>query len=573
MRKPVEVERIWLDSYPEGVPATIEPPPYRSVREMFELAFREFPERPAYTNMGTSLSWRDLDRLSLQFAGYLQKSLGLVKGERIAIMLPNVLQYPVALAAAFRAGLVAVNVNPLYTSRELKHQLVDSGAKCIVILENFAHTLQEVIADTAVEHVVTTRIGDLLKKPKGWIVNLVLQHVKKMVPPFELPGRMRLPAALKRGGHEALAHVELGYADIAFLQYTGGTTGPAKGAMLSHRNMVYNVAQAKAWQQDAFEDIERIVVITALPLYHIFSLQSNCLGMAVQGGENVLITNPRDFPGFVKELSKHRYSYMTGVNTLFAALLNTPGFADLDFSSLRLTIGGGMAVQEAVAKRWKRVTGNSIVQAYGLTETSPGAIVNPLDAEEFTGSIGLPLPSTDVRICDDDGNDVPPGEPGEICVRGPQVMEGYWKAREETAKAMLPGGWLRTGDIGRMDERGFVYIEDRKKDMILVSGFNVYPNEIEGVVAELDGVCEVAAIGVPDEKSGEAVKLFVVRSDESLTADAIMSYCRRNLTGYKLPREIEFRDELPKTNVGKILRRALRDGDGVGPTQAAEKKE
>ncbi len=571
MRKPVDVEPVWLDSYPEGVPATIEPPPYRSVREMFEIAFREYPERPAYTNMGTSLSYRDLDRLSLQFAGFLQKTLGLVKGERVAIMLPNVLQYPVALVGAFRAGLVVVNVNPLYTARELKHQLTDSGAKCIVILENFAHTLQEVVGETAVEHVVTTRLGDLLQKPKGWIVNLVLKHVKKMVPAFSLPGSVRFTAALKRGAGERLTPVELGYADLAFLQYTGGTTGPAKGAMLSHRNMVYNVAQAKAWQQDAFEGVERIVVITALPLYHIFSLQSNCLGMAVQGGESVLITNPRDFPAFVKELAKHRYSYFTGVNTLFGALLNTPGFADLDFSSLRLTIGGGMAVQEAVAKKWKRVTGNSIVQAYGLTETSPGAIVNPLDVSEFTGSIGLPLPSTEVRICDDDGNDVPLGERGEICVRGPQVMEGYWKAPEETAQVMLPGGWLRTGDIGHMDERGFVFIEDRKKDMILVSGFNVYPNEIEAVVAEMDGVREVAAVGIPDERSGEAVKLFVVRSDDSLTAEGIMSYCRKNLTGYKIPREIEFRDDLPKTNVGKILRRALRDEEGVGPTQAPKK--
>lgn len=564
MKKLVDVDPVWLDSYPEGVPATVEPPPYRSVREMFELAFREYPERPAYTNMGTTLTYRELDRLSLQFACYLQKSLGLVKGERIAIMLPNVLQYPVALVGAFRAGLVVVNINPLYTSRELKHQLVDSGAKCIVILENFAHTLAAVVGESAVEHVVTTGVGDLLAKPKGWIVNMVLRHVKKMVPPFELPGSVRLPAALKRGGREQLVPVELGYADIAFLQYTGGTTGPAKGAMLSHRNMVYNVAQGKAWQKDAFQDVDRIVVITALPLYHIFSLQSNCLAMAVQGGESVLITNPRDFPAFVKELSKHRYSYFTGVNTLFAALLNTPGFASLDFSSLKLTIGGGMAVQEAVAARWKRVTGNRIVQAYGLTETSPGAIVNPLDATGFTGSIGLPLPSTEVRICDDEGNDVPLGERGEICVRGPQVMEGYWKAPEETAKVMLPGGWLRTGDIGHMDERGFVYIEDRKKDMILVSGFNVYPNEVEGVVAEMGGVREVAAIGVPDERSGEAVKLFVVRSGESPTAEEIMSYCRRNLTGYKLPREIEFRDELPKSNVGKILRRALRDEAGAG---------
>ena len=559
MRKPVAVDRIWLASYPEGVPDTVPPPNYKSVREMFDFAFREFPDRPAYTNMGTSLTFAQVDELSRKCAAYLQKKLGMVQGERVAIMLPNVLQYPVVLCGIFRAGLVVVNVNPLYTARELKHQLVNSGAKCIVILENFAHTLEEIIGETAVEHVVTTRLGDLLDKPKGWIVNFVVKHVKKMVPPFSLPGRVPLPSLLAEGGGHRLSPVELGFADIAFLQYTGGTTGPAKGAMLSHRNMVFNIAQTKAWQHDVFEGVERIVVITALPLYHIFSLQCNCLGLLLQGGESVLITNPRDFPGFVRELSKHRYNYITGVNTLFAALLDTRGFADLDFKPLRLTIGGGMAVQEAVAKKWKRVTGNSIVQAYGLTETSPGAIVNPLRTEEFTGSIGLPLPSTDVRICDDDGQDVPEGEPGEICVRGPQVMEGYWKDAEETAKVMLPGGWLKTGDIGRMDEYGYVYIEDRKKDMILVSGFNVYPNEIEGVVAELDGVREVAAIGIPDAKSGNAVKPFVVKAYVTLTAEDVMAWCRKNLTGYKLPKEIEFRDELPKTNVGKILRRALRD--------------
>lgn len=559
MKDPVSAERIWLDSYPEGIPADVPTPPYRSVREMFELAFRDFADRPAYTNMGTTLTYRELDERSSAFGAFLQKELGLVKGERIAIMLPNVLQYPVALCGAFRAGLVVVNVNPLYTSRELKHQLVDSGATCIVILENFAHTLEEIIHDTAIEHVVTTRLGDLLDKPKGWIVNLAVKHLKKMVPAFSLPGSARMPEALRKGRGLTLTPVELGYADLAFLQYTGGTTGPAKGAMLSHRNMVFNVAQGQVWQGDIFEGLEQIVVITALPLYHIFSLQSNCLGMAVKGGESVLITNPRDFAGFVEELSKHRFHYVTGVNTLFAGLLGTPGFADLDFSSLRLTIGGGMAVQEAVAKKWKQVTGNMIVQAYGLTETSPGAIVNPLHTDEFTGSIGLPWPSTEARICDDEGRDVPLGKPGEICIRGPQVMEGYWKAPEETEKVMLPGGWLRTGDVGHMDEHGYIYIEDRKKDMILVSGFNVYPNEIEGVVAEMDGVREVAAIGVPDAHSGEAVKLFVVRSDPSLTAEDIISYCRKNLTGYKIPRTVEFRDELPKTNVGKILRRALRD--------------
>jgi len=553
------VKKPWLASYAEGVPETLPTPEHRSVRDMFEAAFREFPDRPAFTNMGTTMTFRELDRRSMQFACYLQKDLGLLKGERVAIMLPNVLQYPVALCGIFRAGLVVVNVNPLYTGRELKHQLTDSGARCIVILENFAHTLAGIIAEAPVPNVVTTGVGDLLDKPKGWLINFVLRYVKKKVPPYDLPGSTTFAEALEAGQGKSLTPVELGLADIAFLQYTGGTTGLAKGAMLSHRNMVYNVAQSKAWQADSFEGVEGVVAITALPLYHIFSLQSNGLGMMAQGGLNVLITNPRDFPAFVKELGKHRFNYFTGVNTLFAALMNEPGFAELDFSSLRLTIGGGMAVQEAVARKWQKITGTPITQAYGLTETSPGAIVNPLGVTEFTGSIGVPISSTDVRICDDDGNDVPPGESGEICIRGPQVMEGYWRQPEETAKVMLPGGWLRTGDIGHMDEKGFVYIEDRKKDMINVSGFNVYPNEIEGVVAELDGVLEVAAVGVPDEKSGEAVKLFVVKRDESLTGEDVIEHCRKNLTGYKIPREVEFRDELPKTNVGKVLRRALRD--------------
>jgi long-chain acyl-CoA synthetase len=559
IRKNAAVKKPWLASYAEGVPETLPTPEHRSVRDMFEAAFREFPDRPAFTNMGTTMTFRELDRRSMQFACYLQKDLGLLKGERVAIMLPNVLQYPVALCGIFRAGLVVVNVNPLYTGRELKHQLTDSGARCIVILENFAHTLAGIMAEAPVPDVVTTGVGDLLDKPKGWLINFVLRYVKKKVPPYDLPGSTTFAEALEAGQGKSLTPVELGLADIAFLQYTGGTTGLAKGAMLSHRNMVYNVAQSKAWQADSFEGVEGVVAITALPLYHIFSLQSNGLGMMAQGGLNVLITNPRDFPAFVKELGKHRFNYFTGVNTLFAALMNEPGFAELDFSSLRLTIGGGMAVQEAVARKWQKITGTPITQAYGLTETSPGAIVNPLGVTEFTGSIGVPISSTDVRICDDDGNDVPPGESGEICIRGPQVMEGYWRQPEETAKVMLPGGWLRTGDIGHMDEKGFVYIEDRKKDMINVSGFNVYPNEIEGVVAELDGVLEVAAVGVPDEKSGEAVKLFVVKRDESLTGEDVIEHCRKNLTGYKIPREVEFRDELPKTNVGKVLRRALRD--------------
>ena len=553
------MDKPWLKSYPEGVPEDIEPPPYQSVRDMIEYPMVEFPERKAFTNMGRSLTFRELDQVSLCFACYLQNDLGLVKGERVAIMLPNVLQYPVVMAGAFRAGLVVVNVNPLYTPRELKHQLRDSGAKCIVILENFAHTLSEVIDDTNVENVVTTGVGDLLPFPKGALVNFMLRYVKKAVPSYSFKASVSMREALDRGKGKTLKPVELGLADLAFLQYTGGTTGVSKGAMLSNRNMVYNVHQARAWQLNVYEGIEQINAITALPLYHIFSLQSNCLSMMVQGGQNILITNPKDMAGFVKELGKHDFHYITGVNTLFAALLNTPGFADLDFSSLRMTIGGGMAVQEAVSKQWHQVTGQHIMQGYGLTETSPSAVVTPLGDTEFTGSIGLPISSTEVHICDEDGKPLPIGDIGEICIRGPQVMEGYWQRPEETEKVMLPGGWLRTGDVGRMDERGYLFIEDRKKDMILVSGFNVYPNEIEGVVVEMDGVLEAAAIGKPHPKSGEVVKLFVVKTDDAVTAEHVIQYCRDNLTGYKVPKEVEFRSDLPKTNVGKILRRELRD--------------
>ena len=553
------MEKIWLDSYAEGVPAELPEPDFRSLREIIDYAVTMYRDRPAYTNMGTTLTYGEIDRLSNQFASYLQSELGLVKGERVAIMLPNVLQYPVALFGIFRAGLVAVNVNPLYTARELEHQLADSGAKCIVILENFANTLEEVIEKTAVQHVVTTSVGDLLSFPKGAFVNFALKYIKKAVPGFNLPGSIKFGDALKAGSAHSLRHVELGYADLAFLQYTGGTTGLSKGAMLSHRNMVFNVLQGISWQGNIFGDDMEIVAITALPLYHVFSLQSNCLSLMIDGGENVLITNPRDLKAFVKELGKHKFDYFTGVNTLFAGLLNTPGFAELDFSNLKLTIGGGMAVQEAVSNKWKEVTGQHITQAYGLTETSPAAIITPLNVKEFTGSIGVPIPSTEVIICDDDGNELPLGEIGEICIRGPQVMEGYWQQPEETAKVMLPGGWFRTGDVGRMDEKGFVTIEDRKKDMILVSGFNVYPNEIEGIVVEMDGVLEAAAIGKPDEKSGEVVLLYVVPSDPSLTVEQVREYCRDNLTGYNGPREIIFAADLPQTNVGKILRRELRD--------------
>jgi long-chain acyl-CoA synthetase len=552
------VRKVWLDSYPEGIPAELPPAPFRSVRELFEQAFDAWPDRPAYCNMGTTLSYRQLDELSMKIACFLQQSLGMVRGERVAVMMPNLLQYPVVLCGAFRAGLVLVNINPLYTSRELEHQLRDSGARCIVILENFAHTLDKIVAGTDIGHIVTTAVGDLLDFPRGPVTSFFLRYVKRAVPKFSLPGAVTFRQALQLGEHRGLRHVELGFADIAFLQYTGGTTGISKGAMLSHRNMVRNVQQTILWQGHVYDEFEYIIAITALPLYHIFCLQGNCLTIMAQGGANVLITNPRDMKAFAREIRKYRFNLFTGVNTMFAGLLNTPGFEKTDFSALRVCIGGGMAVQPAIAKQWRRVAGVAILQGYGLTETSPVATVNPIGSE-FTGSIGLPLPSTDVMICDDNGNALALGQVGEICIKGPQVMEGYWKRPQETADVMLPGGWLKTGDIGRMDEHGYIFIEDRKKDMILVSGFNVYPNEVENVVVEMEGVHEAAAVGVSDEHSGEVVKLYVVRSDPTLTEKDIFDYCHENLTGYKRPRYIEFRDELPKTNVGKILRRALRD--------------
>ncbi len=552
------MEKVWLKSYPPGMPEEVPDPPFRSVRDLFEQAFEKYPNNAAYTNMGKTLTYAELDRMSMRFACYLQNTLGLTRGERVAIMLPNILQYPVVMCGIFRAGLVVVNVNPLYTARELLHQLKDSGTKCVIILENFAHILEDVIAETSVEHVVVTGIGDLLSWPKSTLTNFMLRYVKKAVPAYKLSNSITFRQALAAGTSQALNEVDIGYADIAYLQYTGGTTGVSKGAMLSHRNMVYNVQQTISWQADAYEGVEQIIIITALPLYHIFSLQGNCLTGMAQGGENILITNPRDFEGFAKEIAKFEFNMFTAVNTMFAALMDTPSFSAVDFSNLRVCIGGGMAVQPAIAKEWKEKTGNTILQGYGLTETSPAAIVCRID-EAFTGTIGLPIPSTEVIIASDDGNPLPVGEIGEICIRGPQVMEGYWQRPAETAEVMLPGGWLRTGDVGRMDEGGYVFIEDRKKDMILVSGFNVYPNEIENVIVEMDGVLEAAAIGLPDERSGEIVKIFVVRKDDSVTEQDIIDHCKENLTNYKRPRIVEFRDDLPKTNVGKILRRALRD--------------
>jgi long-chain acyl-CoA synthetase len=504
------MEKIWLSSYPEGVPENITPPPFNSLKDLIESCLVKYSERTAYSNMGATLTFKQLDEMSLKFACYLQQDLKLKKGDRVAIMLPNILQYPVALCGILRAGLVVVNVNPLYTPRELKHQLSDSGAQSIIILDNFAHVLAEIIDDTAIDQVILTKVGDLLSFPKNHIVNFVLKYIKKVIPEYKLNSVVSFQDTLDKKDHQNLDPVDVSEDDIAFLQYTGGTTGLSKGAMITHRNMVFNLHQSKAWQGNLFDDVEVIIAITALPLYHIFSLQSNCLAMMLDGGENVLITNPRDFPAFVKELKKHKFVYITGVNTLYASLLNTPGFDEIDFSQLRFTVGGGMAIQKAVSKDWEKITGQPILQAYGLTETSPAAVVNPINITEFSGSIGLPISSTEISIRDDNGGNLNIGELGEICIRGPQVMVGYWEQPDETAKVMLPDNWFKTGDIGRMDEQGYIYIEDRKKDMILVSGFNVYPNEIEGVVVELDGVLEAAAIGVDNEQSGEVVKLFVV---------------------------------------------------------------
>jgi long-chain acyl-CoA synthetase len=506
--------------------------------------------------MGKSITFAELDAASAAFGAFLQ-GRGLKKGARIALMMPNILQYPVCLFGILRAGYTVVNTNPLYTPRELEHQLTDSGAEVIVVVENFARTVQEVVARSAVKQVVVTSIGEMLGL-KGMLVDFVLRHVKKMIPQWSLPGSIRLSEALAEGRRRKLELVPITHDDIAFLQYTGGTTGVAKGAMLLHRNIIANLLQARAWLNPFLGD-ERHVILTPLPLYHIFSLTANCLIFMTLGAENVLITNPRDIPGFVKEMGKHRFTAFTGVNTLFNALLNNADFAKLDFSPLRLTLGGGMAVQKAVAERWKQVTGVPLIEAYGLTETSPAATMNPLDLPEYNGAIGLPIPSTELVLRDDEGLHVPLGQPGEICIRGPQVMAGYWQRPDETANVLDADGWLATGDIGVMDDRGFVRIVDRKKDMILVSGFNVYPNEIESVVVMHAGVLECAAIGVPDAKSGEAVKLFVVRKDETLTSEALLAHCREHLTGYKCPREVEFRAELPKSNVGKILRRELRD--------------
>ena len=553
-------DKPWLDQYAAEVPAEIDMNEFNSVVDVIDTSCSEYADKVAYINFGAELTYRQVDDYSRAFGARMQ-ALGLKPGDRIAIMMPNVLQYPIAVFGALRAGLVVVNTNPLYTARELKHQLKDSGARAIVIMENFANVLEAVIDDTDVEHVVITSIGEMVGFPKGAIMNFVLRHIKKMVPKYNLPGAIGFKQVLSQGAGEELARAELNHEDLAFLQYTGGTTGVSKGAMLTHGNMVANMQQSSAWLGARVKSGEE-TIITALPLYHIFALTANCLVFLKFGGRNVLITNPRDMPGFVKELGKYKFTAITGVNTLFNGLLNTPGFADLDFSNLCMTLGGGMAVQRAVAENWKKVTGVPLIEAYGLTETSPAACINPMDLEDYNGAIGLPISSTECRVIDEEGNPQPVGETGELCVKGPQVMKGYWERPEETAKVLDDEGWLRTGDMAKMDEKGFFFIVDRKKDMILVSGFNVYPNEIEDVVAEHPKVLEVGAIGAPDEKSGEVVKVVVVRKDDSLTVKELRDHCRKELTGYKVPKYVEFVDELPKTNVGKILRRELRDQFG-----------
>ncbi|AWL12295.1 Long-chain-fatty-acid--CoA ligase [Saliniradius amylolyticus] len=550
------MEKIWLQHYPDSVPAEIDADHYASLVDIFEQSVKRYAKDTAFINMGREMSFSELDRHTRNFAAYLQ-GLGLKKGDPVAIMMPNLLQNPIAIFGVLRAGLTVVNVNPLYTARELKHQLNDSGAKAIVIVENFAHTLAEVVDDTPVEKVLLTQLGDMLPVPKRWLVNAVVKHVKKMVPAFELKNTENFTDALNRGSNLDYQRPEVSGEDIAFLQYTGGTTGLSKGAMLTHRNIVANLEQVSVILESVLEP-EKELVVTALPLYHIFALVANCMTFVKYGCANLLITNPRDMPGFVKELDKYPFSVITGVNTLFNGLLNTPGFKELDFSNLKVSLAGGMAMQRPVAERWQEVTGCTMIEGYGLTEASPVITVNMPTNKTFTGSIGLPIPSTDVKLLDEDGNEVPMGKPGELYAKGPQVMKGYLNREDATAE-VLKDGWLATGDIAEVDEDGQFYIVDRKKDMILVSGFNVFPNEIEEVAAMMEPVVEVAAVGIPNESSGEVVKLFIVAKDDSLTEKTVIEHCRKHLTGYKVPKAVEFRSELPKTNVGKILRRELRD--------------
>nr|WP_285817666.1 long-chain-fatty-acid--CoA ligase FadD [Echinimonas agarilytica] len=546
-----------MERYPKGVPENIDPNHYSSLVEIFERSVGKYSDQPAFINMGATLTYRGLEEKSRAFAAYLQQELKLKKGDRVAIMMPNLLQYPIALFGILRAGLVVVNVNPLYTPRELQHQLTDSGAKAIIIVSNFAHTLEKVVKDTPVQHVILTKLGDQLAPAKRTLVNFVVQYVKKMVPKYDLPDAISMRRALSKGRHQTYVKPELNHDDLAFLQYTGGTTGVAKGAMLSHGNMVGNLEQVAAMVGPVI-DRGKELIVTALPLYHIFALTANCLTFLKYGCANLLITNPRDIPAFAKELSKYPFTALTGVNTLFNALLNNEDFQKLDFSNLKLSLGGGAAVQRSVAERWYEQTGVVLLEGYGLTECCPLVTVAPMNLEAYNGSIGLPAPSTQMKLVDDDGNEVGMGEAGELLVKGPQVMVGYW-GREEATAEILTDGWLKTGDVAKVDEQGFFYIVDRKKDMILVSGFNVFPNEIEDVIALHPSVVESAAIGVPSEVSGEAVKVFVVRQNDSLSEAELIQHCRKQLTAYKVPRIIEFREELPKSNVGKILRRELRE--------------
>ena len=551
------MEKVWLQSYPASTPAEIGPLQESSLAELMVNACKRYGDKTAYISMGKGLSYAELDRLSREFAGWLQ-SIGLGKGSRVALMMPNLLQYPICLFGALRAGCVVVNVNPLYTPRELEHQMKDSGAEAIVVVENFAHTVEKVLPQTKLRHVVVTPMGEMLGGLKGMLVNLVVRRVKKLVPPWHIPGAINLHHTLSAGRKHGFKTPEITLDDLAFLQYTGGTTGVAKGAMLSHRNIVSNVTQATAWITPPVRENQELIV-TALPLYHIFALTANCLTFLRVGATNLLIANPRDIPGFIKELKKYPFTVITGVNTLFNALLNNPEFAKVNFSNLIITLGGGMAVQKPVADRWQAVTGKPLIQAYGLTETSPAATINPLTLTEFNGSIGLPISSTELSVRDDSGTELEVGAIGEICLRGPQVTRGYWQRPDESAAVFYSDGFLRTGDVGYVDPKGFVFLVDRKKDMILVSGFNVYPNEVEEVVAAHPGILEVAAIGIADARCGEAVKIFVVRKDPNLTAEEIIAHCRAQLTSYKVPHHVEFRDDLPKTNVGKVLRRALKE--------------
>lgn len=551
------MEKLWLKSYEQGVNPEIDISQYSSISDVFRQSVEKFADKPAFQNMGKTLTYAEVGKLATDFASYLQNVLKLPRGERVAIMMPNVLQYPIALFGILQAGLVAVNTNPLYTPRELEHQLKDSGATTIVVLENFANTLELVLPRTQIKHVIVASVGEMFGMIKGALMNFVIRKVKKMVPEYRIPNTVTFQTALKQGAANTFKPVELTRDDTALLQYTGGTTGLAKGAILSHGNICANMLQAKEWIKNSLHEGKE-TVIAALPLYHIFALTVNLMIFSNTGSKIILITNPRDMKGFIGELKKEPISVFIGVNTLFNAMVNRPDFAEVDFSRLKLTLGGGMATQRTVAEKWKKITGTPIVEAYGLTEASPGVCCNPLNIEAYSGGIGLPVPSTEVELRDADGKEVPIGQPGELWVRGPQVMKGYWNRPEETAKAIDARGFLETGDIAVMDEKGWLKLVDRKKDLIVVSGFNVYPNEIEEVVAGNDKVLEVACIGVKSEKTGEAIKVFVVRKDPSLTKEELIDFCRKELTAYKVPKDIEFRDELPKSNVGKILRRELR---------------